>query len=157
MKIKLTLALAASIMVLCFTQVKAQTATPPSASSLKAAEEMLTVSGASEQFNKNIKTVIDQYSAQVPEDKRAVFVKVMNEFLTKYISWDILKHDICVMYAREFTEDELKQLTAFYKTPLGTKLNQKQPILMQTGMSLGQQSVVAHQTELQQMMEAAMK
>lgn len=166
MKIKLTSAIVAIIISLSFTQAKAQTGnpppmaqtgTPPSASAMKAAEEMLAASGASEQFNKNIKAIIDQYGAQVPEDKRPAFVKVMNDFFTKYMSWETLKNDISVMYAREFTEPELKQLTAFYKTPLGTKLNQKQPLLMQAGMVIGQQSVAAHQTELQQMMEAAMK
>jgi hypothetical protein len=166
MKIKLSIALAASVMVFGFTQVKAQTepprvmektGTPPSPAAIKAAEEMLIASGASDQFNKNIKTVVDQYSAQMPGDKRVAFVKVMNDFFDKYISWDSLKQDMCIMYAREFSEAELKQLTVFYKTPLGIKLNQKQPVLMQAGMTIGQQSVIAHQAELQQMIEDAVK
>jgi hypothetical protein len=81
----------------------------------------------------------------------------MNTYLKKYISWDVLKPDLTMMYAREFTEAELKQLTAFYKTPLGMKLNEKQPLLMQTGMNIGQQAVAAHQGELQQMIAEVMK
>ena len=81
----------------------------------------------------------------------------MNQFMGKYFSWNLLKHEMSVMYAREFTEPEMKQLIAFYKTPLGIKLNQKQPMLMQKGMAMGQQRVTEHQAELQKMMADAMK
>lgn len=156
MKIK-HIILLAGIAILSFTTAKAQTGTPPGPTAVKAAEEMLMASGANTQFDKSITAMVGQYSAQIPEDKRAAFVKVMTTFLNKYCSWETLKPDMCKMYAREFTEAELKQLTAFYKTPLGIKLNQKQPVLMQTAMSIGQQSVVNHQDELQQLMQEAMK
>jgi hypothetical protein len=157
MKIKSTLLLLVSIIALSLHSAKAQTATPPSAAGIKAAKDMLIASGANQQFQKNISTMIAQYSGQMPEDKRTKFVEVMTTFMNKYISWEVLKHDLSVMYAREFSEDELNQLTAFYKTPIGIKLNQKQPVLMQAGMALGQQSVMAHQDELQQMIAEAMK
>jgi hypothetical protein len=157
MKIKSTIILLAGIVIFCLTDVKAQTGTPPAPGALKAAEEMLVSSGANLQFDKNITAIITQYSAQIPADKRDKFVTVMNTFLKKYISWDVLKPDLTMMYAREFTEAELKQLTAFYKTPLGMKLNEKQPLLMQTGMNIGQQAVAAHQGELQQMIAEVMK
>jgi hypothetical protein len=155
MKLKLTLALLAGLLI--FTNTKAQTGTPPTPSAIKAAEEMLLVSGTSAQFDKSVQNVINQYSGQIPETNRAAFVQVMTSFLNKYSSWDILKKDLMLMYAREFTEAELKQLTAFYKTPLGIKLNQKQPVLMQTAMTIGQQAVIAHQDELKQMLAEAMK
>jgi hypothetical protein len=157
MKIKSTIILLAGILTFCLTDIKAQTGTPPSAGALKAAEEMLIASGANTLFDKNISTIINQYSAQMPADKREKFVTVMTTFLNKYCSWNVLKQDLFVMYAREFTEAELKQLTVFYKTPLGIKLNEKQPILMQTGMNIGQQAVMAHQDELQQMIADVMK
>lgn len=156
MKIK-HIILLAGIITLSFNSAKAQTATPPSATAIKAAEEMLIASGASAQFDKSITTILGQYSGQIPEDKRAAFTKVMTTFLNKYCSWETLKPDMCTMYAREFSEAELKELTAFYKTPLGIKLNQKQPILMQTAMNIGQQSVINHQSELQQLMVEVMK
>jgi len=157
MKIKLSIILLAALMAFSFNKANAQTGTPPSASSMKAAEEMLLAQGADVQYQKSFDVIIKQFSAQIPADKQEKFAGVMKAYLNKYASWDILKHDMFVMYAREFTEDELKQLTAFYKSPIGMKLNQKQPELLQTSMTLGQQNVMAHQAELQQLMADAMQ
>jgi hypothetical protein len=54
-------------------------------------------------------------AAQIPEANRASFMKVMETFMGKYFTWDAIKDKLGQkMYAAEFTEDELKQLTAFY-------------------------------------------
>jgi len=157
MKIKLSTILLAVMIALSFNKANAQTGTPPSASSMKAAEDMLLAQGADVQYQKNFDVIIKQFSAQIPADKQAKFAEVMKAFLNKYASWDILKHDMFVMYAREFTEDELKQLTAFYKSPVGMKLNQKQPEILQASMTIGQQGVMAHQAEMQQMVADMMQ
>ena len=156
MKMKLRIVAFVAIVLLGFTRAKAQSG-PPTAGALKAAEEMLIASGGKEQFDKNINAGVEQMSAQIPAEQRAKFIEVMKVFLTKYCSWDALKSDLFVMYAREFTEAELKQLTAFYKSPVGIKLAQKQPLILQTSMALGQKATVDHQAELQQMMTEAMK
>lgn len=154
-KIKYAFLFLFGIAALC-SSAKAQTG-PPTASAMKAAEDMLIASGVDVQFDKSIPGIIAQYSVQVPEDKRAGFVKALTPFLTKYCSWEALKHDVCVMYAREFTEAELKQLTAFYKSPIGLKLLQKQPVINQMAMSIGQQSVLNHEAELKKLVEDAVK
>ncbi len=41
------------------------------------------------------------------------------------------------IYQKNFTEQELLELTAFYKTPLGKKLSEKLPILMQEANEAG--------------------
>jgi hypothetical protein len=38
------------------------------------------------------------------------------------------------IYANDFTEQELKDLTAFYKSPLGQKLQQQEPKSIQASM-----------------------
>lgn len=45
------------------------------------------------------------------------------------------------IYARNFTADELKQISAFYRTPVGAKMLAKMPQLMGEGMQVGQQIV----------------
>jgi hypothetical protein len=136
--------------------VKAQTpAITPS--HLKAAENLLITSGAGMQLKQNTSAMVQQASANVPEDKKAKFIEIMNNFIDKYMNWNVLKDQMAAMYAQEFTEKELKDLTVFYQSPLGTKLNQKQPILFQKGAALGQQAVQSHQAELQQMMQDAFK
>ena len=158
MKVKLVTALVVGMMFMGLSGVYAQAkAGPPSVAALKAAEEMLEASGMGAQFEKNIGAMINQYSASVPADKRDKFVSVMKKFLNKYCSWPSLKQDIINMYAREFSESELKQLAAFYRTPLGIKLNQKMPVLMQKSMTIGQERVQAHQSELQKMMADELK
>lgn len=89
-------------------------------------------------------------SAQAYPKQIKQFEVVMRKFLVKYMSWDALKEDFTKIYAGEFSEQELNQLTQFYNTPLGKKLSSKLPALQQKGMLLGQQRVQAHQAELQE-------
>jgi hypothetical protein len=79
----------------------------------------------------------------------------MKRFMAKYYSWDVLKTEFAKIYAAEYTEDELNQLTAFYNSPLGKKLGAKTPLLMQKGMALGQKTIADHRPELEQMMQDA--
>lgn len=46
------------------------------------------------------------------------------------------------IYARNFSADELKQIAAFYRTPVGAKMLAKMPQLLGEGMQVGQQIVV---------------
>ncbi|MBD1363297.1 DUF2059 domain-containing protein [Mucilaginibacter sp. ZT4R22] len=151
MKFKLLIAF-----ILFCTAVKAQTpaVTPKQ---LKAAEDVLIASQADVQFKAGITTMLKQASSSLPEDKRVKFIEVMNAFVAKYISWDSMKDQLASLYAQEFTEKELTDLALFYRSPLGLKLNQKQPVLLQKGAALGQQAVQSHQVELQQMMQEAFK
>jgi len=134
---------------------KAQTNITPS--HLKAAEDVLKAAGADTLFKASMTSILKQSSENLPEEKRAIYMDVMNKFIAKYINWEILRDQTASLYAQEFTEKELKDIIAFYNSPTGKKLNQKQPILLQKGATLGQQAVQSHQVELQQMMEAAFK
>ncbi|AMR30767.1 hypothetical protein A0256_04685 [Mucilaginibacter sp. PAMC 26640] len=144
-----------AFLLACFT-IKAQTPVITPAH-LKAAEDLLVASGAQAQLQGNINTMLKQASANVPEDKRTKFIAVTGAFVNKYMNWDLLKDQMAAMYAKEFTEKDLKELVIFYQSPLGKKLNEKQPILFQKGAELGQQAVQSHQVELQQMLQDAFK
>lgn len=78
----------------------------------------------------------------------------MKTFLAKYMSWTSMKDDMVKIYAGEFTEAELKELTAFYQTPLGRKTVQKMPALLQKGAEMGQKRVQEHLPELQAAIQA---
>ena len=75
----------------------------------------------------------------------------MEMFFAKYMSWDALEDDFIELYVAEFTEKELKQLTKFYKTPVGKKSVSKLPVLMQRGSEIGQKHVEDNMGELQRM------
>ncbi|RFZ81469.1 DUF2059 domain-containing protein [Mucilaginibacter terrenus] len=124
---------------------------------LKAAEDVLVASQSETQFKSGITVMLKQASASVPEDKRTKFIEVMNTFVTKYVSWATIKDQMASLYAQQFTEKELKDLAAFYRSPLGAKFVQKQPVLMEKSADLGRQAVQMHQADLQQMMTEAFK
>ena len=153
---KLNLITLIVLLVLSATCLRAQTAAPSfTASHLKAANDFLTATGVNTQFSGVMDNMIKSSSAQIPEEHRASYLKVMNTFITKYFTWDMLKDKFTVLYAAEFTEDELTKLSAFYNTPLGKKMSSKLTILTQKGMVIGQQAVADHRPELEQMMKEA--
>ncbi|GAB3933482.1 DUF2059 domain-containing protein [Mucilaginibacter myungsuensis] len=157
MKLRTSIALIAGIVALSFSDIKAQTTQPAPSPALKAAEEMLIASGGKEQFEKSAAAGMTQALANIPQEKRAKFTQAMTTFLGKYVTWEIMKPDLCQVYAREFTVAELKELTAFYKSPIGIKFQAKTPIILQTTMALSQKAVADHQAELQQLMMDAMQ
>ena len=60
------------------------------------------------------------------------------------------------IYAEEFTVAEIKQITEFYKTPVGEKLALKMPILAKKGAEVGQKKVQDNMLELQMMISNKM-
>src|SRR5262249_28712636 len=62
----------------------------------------------------------------------AVLLKTMSTRI------DDLMDQIAPLYARHFTGDELRQLAAFYRTPVGQKILQTLPVLMQESGTIGQ-------------------
>lgn len=81
----------------------------------------------------------------------------MRDFLIKHMSWASLKDDMISIYTAEFTEDELKELTAFYQTPVGKKAIEKMPAMMAKGAELGQKRVQDNLPELQAAIQAALQ
>jgi hypothetical protein len=57
------------------------------------------------------------------------------------------------IYARHFTVDELHQIAAFYKTPVGTKMLATMPQLMSESMQAGQQVVMPRVAAIMQKLE----
>ena len=80
----------------------------------------------------------------------AQFGDVMRDFLRKYMTWESLKDEYALIYARTFTEPELRELTAFYRSPIGQKVATSLPQLMNEGAELGQRKGMEHMPELQQ-------
>ena len=51
---------------------------------------------------------------------------------------------LAVIYAKNFTADELNEITAFYRSPTGQKFVERLPRIMQESLTAGQE--FAHQT-----------
>lgn len=100
-------------------------------------------------FEKTIESAVDLQVKQNPSI--APYRKVLLEFFSKYMSWDSLKDEMARIYVDAFTIQELKELTAFYKTPVGRKAALLVPQLMTKGGEMGMKRVQEHMPELQLM------
>jgi hypothetical protein len=61
-----------------------------------------------------------------------------HDWLEQEIVWDELKPELVEVYMGAFSEDELRELLEFYRTPLGQKTLKKLPALFAEGARIGQ-------------------
>lgn len=117
------------------------------ASHRQAAEKLLGLIGMETLLNKSVDQMLQIQVQQNPAI--APYQSEMKAFLSKYMSWPAMKDDMAKAYMENFTEQELKDLSAFYQTPLGKKTIQTMPALMAKGAEMGQKRVQEHLPELQ--------
>jgi len=72
------------------------------------------------------------------EPVTAKYSKKMIDMLKQELVWEKLKEKYVDIYVEVYSEDELKGLVKFYKTPLGQKLLVKMPEVMKKSLTLGQ-------------------
>lgn len=120
-----------------------------------AAEELLKATNV----DQTMTAAIDQMLAlQLKANPKLEPVKdVLKKFLAKHLNYAVLKNDLIRLYTAEFTEAELKEIAAFYRTPTGKKAIEKMPVLMQKGAELGAKRVQDNLPELKQMIEQSCK
>lgn len=85
------------------------------------------------------------------------FEKTMRTFLNKYMSGESLKEAFIDIYVETFTEKELDELNAFYRTPTGQKSLKESPAMMAKGAAIGQKRVQENISELQLMIQEEAK
>jgi uncharacterized protein len=68
------------------------------------------------------------------------------DWFDQELDWNGLKAKLVDAYAQSFTEDELNQLVAFYKTPLGQKTLAQMPLLQRQAMVIGHEFATGKQT-----------
>ena len=91
------------------------------------------------------------------EDPRvAQYESVMREFFAKH-GWAELEPKFIPVYMEAFTEAEIKQLRAFYRSPVGKKSARMMPLLMQRGIEIGNEHVAQIMPEFRRMLAEAKK
>ncbi len=78
---------------------------------------------------------------KAPESKKALletYQAKANTALDQAIGWNKLKPDMVKLYTSNFSEQELKDLVAFYQSPLGKKVLEKMPQLTQQSAQMTQ-------------------
>lgn len=127
------------VTLMCGGPAASQSSSPEA---MAAARELLTTMRIADQFKaifplmmKQLKPVIAQGRPEVERDLDAV-IPIMQALVDKR-SAELLDATAAV-YARNFTADEMRQLTAFYREPLGQKLLERLPAITQEALVVGQ-------------------
>jgi hypothetical protein len=114
----------------------------PSAAAMATAKEIVNVTGSTMLFNPLIPGVIEQakvlFLQQNPalsKDLNEISTKLRNDLMPRF---EELVNEVARNYATRFNEQELKELLAFYKSPVGRKLIVEQPQVVDGSMKFAQ-------------------
>ncbi len=118
----------------------AQQKAPPGA--LAEAKQLIAVTSATSLFNPLVAGVIEQakvlYLQQNPQlanDLNEIAAKMRTELQPRLHE---VNDEVATLYATSFTENELKDMVAFYKSPAGQKMLKVQPDVIDRSMKFAQ-------------------
>jgi uncharacterized protein len=143
-KVMCVLVLALGIMV-------AHAQTGEKSAQYKAAEYLMLAMNMPQNVNDGIADMAEAQAAGNP--MLASKKDALKKFMVKYMSWEAMGADYTKMYADQFSEAELKELAAFYRTDIGNKLPSKQNAVTMKASQLGQDQMQAHLDELMKLMQ----
>jgi hypothetical protein len=127
----------------------------PDEESKKQAEKLLAVIGMEQTLTQATAQMVAAQTQQNPA--LAPFKPIMLEFFSRYMSFQSLKPELVKAYAEGFTTEELKELNAFYGSPLGKRAVVEMPAIMSKVAQIGTTQVQANISDLQAMIEAEAK
>lgn len=139
MKNKLILACLVAI-GLAFARPAATQSAPPEA--LAAAKELVAAARAADQVKALLPLILQQLKPAIVQGRPEVerdydkIVPLMLEGMSGRL--DDFADAVALIYARNFTVDELHQVTAFYRSAIGQKFLQKMPVIAQESLAMGQ-------------------
>ena len=114
----------------------------PSAAALALAKEVLAVKGSVRLLDPVVNGVIEQTRSlfmrtnfMLQKDLNDVAGELRNELAPRR---DVLINDVATLYARRFTEQEMKDTLAFYNSPLGQKLIIEEPQFVDQSLQYAQ-------------------
>jgi len=125
---------------------------------MAAARELVVAMRASEQFKavlpiilQQLKPIITQGRPEVARDFDALLPALQELVNSHSDAMAKMLEGIVEVYARNFTAEEMRQITGFYGQPIGQKLLDKMPVVAQESMAVGQQFGQSIATELQRL------
>jgi len=128
----------AAVLGTALTTASAQTKPTPTLSELLIAKELIELKGATRAFDALVPGVIEyhknnllQINPNLSRDLNQVAQQLTNELGPRRTE---MQQVLARVYAQYFTEQELKEALAFYKTPLGKKLITEEPKALEESM-----------------------
>lgn len=110
-------------------------------SHIAAAESLLAAANMEKMLGDMTEQSIQAQIQAMPQ--MAQFADILREFMKEQMDWKALKPEFVALYVQTFTEPELREVAAFYRTPIGQKMLAKTPELMSRGMALSQRRMQA--------------
>lgn len=138
----------------------AQTALTPAAApalaagdsaSVAAVERLLVASDAQRSYEQSLALSVAAQARNNPA--LAAQAGVLRAFMAKYVSYAAVRPDMIRVYRETFTAAEVEELTRFYASDLGKRLNAKLPLVMARSNELMSARVQAHLPELVEMLK----
>jgi hypothetical protein len=115
----------------------------PSPAAMASAKELISITGATTLFSPLIAGVVEQakvlYLQQNPalsKDLNEIAAQMRTDLQPRFSE---LTDEVSRLYATTFTEQELKDILAFYKTTAGKKLLGEQPKIVNSSMKFAQE------------------
>ena len=114
----------------------------PSAAALATAKQLVVVTGTMSLFNPLIPGVIEQAKLLLLQQDPGL-AKDLNDIASQ-MRTDLaprsveLSNEVATLYASNFTDDELKTILAFYQSPVGKKVLDRQPQVVDSSMKFAQ-------------------
>ena len=93
-----------------------------------------------EQLHAQLSNLTDQL--EITEEQRPIFekhLKRMRNILEEELGWEKLEPMVVDQYVRLFTEEELRKLLEFYRSPIGQKYVDRMPELIQSSSQMIQE------------------
>jgi hypothetical protein len=110
---------------------------------LAAASELVTASRAADQLKTLLPLFMQQLKPAIVQGRPPEVARDFDLLMPALVESMTARSEafasaIAGIYARTFTTDELQQLTAFYRGPIGQKFLDKMPVIAQESMAMGQ-------------------
>lgn len=134
---------------------------PVSPSAMQAARDLLAAKNVAQVYSGAVPNIIERAKAQLLANNLN-YQKDLNEISVSIAQANAGKEkeigeQMAKIYANDFTEQEMKDLTAFYKSPLGQKLLTTEPKSIQASMgymsqwaqTFGESVVAEFRTQMQ--------
>jgi hypothetical protein len=113
-----------------------------SAAAMATAKELVAFTGTTTLFNPLIAGVIEQakllFLQQNPalsKDLNEIAIKMRTDLAPRFVE---LTDEVARLYATTFTDEELKAILVFYQSPVGKKLLDQQPKVVDASMKFAQ-------------------
>ncbi len=135
------------------------------ASKAQKVEEFFQVAQLEQMFSQSMTLAMNQVNSSVMREAKAANLSpeqsaLIEELQNKVeavvrmaLGWDQLRPQYIKLYSEAFTEEQLDDLLAFYKSPTGQAMVTNSPALMKKGAEITQQRMAVAQPELRRLVD----